>query len=59
MNTAFMPMIKCLIQNPYHSETAFIVHDVDMTWQVHSIVIHEVIALFIFDKEIVKSEILH
>jgi hypothetical protein len=59
MKTAFMPMIKRLIQNPYPSQTASVVLNVNMTWQVHSTVVQEVIARFIFDKEIDKSVISH
>ena len=59
MITAFTPIIKCLLQNPYHCKCASVVNFVNMARQAHYIVIQEVIAHFILNREIVKSLILH
>jgi hypothetical protein len=48
----FTLMFKCPIHNPFPSLTASDVLDMNMEWQIHSIVIQEAIALFIFDEAI-------
>ena len=56
MNTAFTVYTKnkCLLQNPYHSKCTSVVHVVNMTWQVHSIVIQDEIPIVILFVDIVS-----